>query len=37
VVEATGQRGSSEANIDLADLGDLGFLSKIAFWRRPSE
>jgi hypothetical protein len=35
VVEATpGERGSGEANIDLADLGNLGFLSKIAFWRR---
>lgn len=37
VVEATGQRDSSKANIDLADLGNLGFLSKIAFWRRPGE
>jgi len=37
VVEATGQRSSSEARIDLADLGNLGFLSKIAFWRRLSE
>jgi hypothetical protein len=35
VVEATpGERGPGEANIDLADLGNLGFLSKIAFWRR---
>jgi hypothetical protein len=29
-----GRRGSGEANVDLADLGNLGFLSKIAFWRR---
>jgi hypothetical protein len=36
VVEATpGRRGSGEVSIDLADLGNLGFLSKIAFWRRP--
>ena len=36
VVEAApGERGSGEANVDLADLGNLGFLSKIAFWRRP--
>ena len=35
IVEATpGKRGSGEANVDLADLGNLGFLSKIAFWRR---
>ena len=37
VVEATpGRPGSGEANVDLAELGDLGFLSKIAFWRRKS-
>ena len=37
VVEATpGRRGSGEADVDLADLGNLGFLSKIAFWRRKS-
>jgi len=29
-----GRRGSGDANLDLADLGDLGFLRKIAFWRR---
>lgn len=35
IVEATpGRRGSGEADVDLADLGNLGFLSKIAFWRR---
>ena len=35
VVEATpGRPGSGEANVDLAELGNLGFLSKIAFWRR---
>lgn len=35
IVEATpGKRGSGEANVNLADLGNLGFLSKIAFWRR---
>src|SRR4029453_11043777 len=37
VVEATpGRPGSGEANVDLAELGNLGFLSKIAFWRRKS-
>ncbi|MGH8592152.1 MAG: toll/interleukin-1 receptor domain-containing protein [Gammaproteobacteria bacterium] len=35
IVEAIpGRRGSGEADVDLADLGNLGFLSKIAFWRR---
>jgi hypothetical protein len=35
IVEATSsRRGSGEDNVDLADLGDLRFLSKIAFWRR---
>ena len=35
IVEATpGRRRSAEADVDLADLGNLGFLSKIAFWRR---
>ncbi len=35
IVESSpGRRSSSEANVDLADLGNLGFLSKIAFWRR---
>jgi hypothetical protein len=35
IVEATsGRQGSREANVDLADLGNLRFLSKIAFWRR---
>jgi hypothetical protein len=29
-----GRRGSGEANVDLADLGNLRFLSRIAFWRR---
>jgi hypothetical protein len=34
-MEATpGRRGSGGANVDLADLGTLRFLSKIAFWRR---
>jgi hypothetical protein len=34
-VQATpSKQGSGEANVDLADLGNLGFLSRIAFWRR---
>jgi hypothetical protein len=35
IAETTpGGRGSGEADVDLADLGNLRFLSKIAFWRR---
>jgi len=35
IVEARpGGRTSGEANVDLADIGQLGFLNKIAFWRR---
>jgi hypothetical protein len=28
------RRSAAETNVDLADLGNLSFLSKIAFWRR---
>ncbi len=34
VEETPGRRASGEADVDLADLGNLGFLSKVAFWRR---
>jgi hypothetical protein len=35
LVDATrSRRGAEEPNVDLADIGNLRFLSKIAFWRR---
>jgi hypothetical protein len=37
IVEPTpGRRSSADANLDLADLGNFSFLSKIAFWRPTS-